>query len=331
MDYFLSDVLQCNIIPFLLFHETRRISRVCTLFNSVVTRSKYHEPNDKELQQNAKDWMHNISKCRTTTMDILQVDDDTFDALSSSYLSYFMIFQSYLYGKMPSQFVSLINTRKIAVKSSSLQTDKLIDFVCNIVEYIRVPSCEYLNDLYNASPMTINALDLSDNNLRDSHIMHICQAMVRRYNTQGKYTFLRHFNMSNNPQITQYSMQILFQTLSLYCPFLKTVDLSRTNVSNRLCLIILQSEPIGSPRCIHIKLYQTQIDSNGIQCLLKRTKTSKGIRVKIYHDHLDSKRTVKSPSQRSIRDLFEKQKKKERNSTPKDNTQILTKRIPGSG
>eukprot|EP00483_Globobulimina_turgida_P002066 UN02068 len=192
MESFLSDVLQCNILPFLLFHETRRVSRVCTLFNTVICRSKsFIEPNEKELEQNGKDWMETLSKYRKSSMDILKVDNETFGAFcfaQRSYLTYFMIFQNYLYTKKPSQFVSLINTRKISLKNASNslhQRQKLINFVCNILEYILVPipnhlaNCNYLDEHYNAALLTINSVDLSQNKLTNTDIINICQAIIR--------------------------------------------------------------------------------------------------------------------------------------------------------
>merc|ERR1712154_208292 len=117
--------------------------------------------------------------------------------------------------------------------------------------------------------------------------------------------------------ITNKSMQILFGTLSSYCPFLKSIDLLQTNISNQACLAIYkyfinpsdQNKNNNSSRLIHIKLYGTKIDSNGIQLLSKPSKASNLIKTKIYHDKMTSLDNKRKPQyQRSIRDLMQKKK-----------------------
>lgn len=333
MDNFLSDVLQCNILPFLLFHETRRISRVCTLFHTVVARSKsYHEPSDGEIHQNVHDWIAGASKYRKHSMDILQVDNDAFNTFTfpqRAYLAYFMIFQNDLYERMPQQFVDLINTRKISLKNvatSNVQKRRLIDFVCNILEFIRVPvanhlcSVHFLDEYNNAAGMTINSLDISRNQLGDDEVLEICDAITRRYQRHGRYTLLKHISFKGNEGVTDISMKELFRILSEYCPFLKSIDLSGTSVTNQCCVYIHKyfiSENVKSdnggesilssrrynlrkPKAIHIKMYGTEVD--------QKEMGGDRVRVKIYCDHkVETKR--KGQSQRNLRDLIQRMKK----------------------
>merc|ERR1719233_1257451 len=124
-------------------------------------------------------------------MDILQVDNDTFNTFTfqqRSYLAYYLIFQNHLYSRMPQQFVDLINTRKISLKNvstSDVQRRRLTDFVCNILEFIRIPvanhlcSVNYLDEYNNAAGMTINSLDLAGNQLTDADVTDICNAVLR--------------------------------------------------------------------------------------------------------------------------------------------------------
>jgi len=342
MDNFLSDVLQCNILPYLLFHETRRISRVCSLFNSVVARSRhYGEPSEDEIQQNVEDWIGGASKYRKHSMDILQVDNDAFNTFTfqqRSYLAYFMIFQRHLYSRMPQQFVDLINTRKISLKNvstSTIQRRRLIDFVCNVLEFIRVPvanhlcSVNYLDEYNNAAGMTINSLDLSGNNLTDHDVMSICDAISRRFHHRGKYTLLKHISLKGNEGITDESMKKLFQILAEHCPFLKSIDLSGTSVTNQCCVYIhkhlivdtmegkggrplnVKRYNLRKPMAIHIKLYGTKVDQSGAATLNHQMGKDLGgnaVRIKAYWDNkTEPKRKVQS--QRNLRDLIQKMRR----------------------
>lgn len=339
MDNFLSDVLQCNILPFLLFHETRRISRVCSLFNTVVSRSKhYDQPSESEICRNAKDWMEGASKYRKRTMDILHVDNQVFTTMTfeeRSYLAYFMIYQHDLYERMPADFVDLINTRKISLRNVSrtpLQQRRLTDFVCNILEFVRVPvanhlcSVNYLDEYNNAATMTINSLDLSSNALTDAAVMDLCDAISRRFCVHGRFTLLKHISLSGNPRISDRSIKRLFRTFANYCPFLKSIDLSQTNVSNQSCVQIhrdfiaknnqaISQRPntrynLRKPQAIHIKLYGTRVDHYGVAMVSQMGKDAAGnsVRIKAYCDQ-KIRGKPKVHSQRNMRDLIQRMKR----------------------
>eukprot|EP00483_Globobulimina_turgida_P004881 UN04890 len=120
-------------------------------------------------------------------------------------------------------------------------------------------------------------------------------------------------------------MELLFRTLSIYCPFLKSIDLSGTNISNQTCLFIYHHfihstndnnihNHNNAPRIIHIKLYSTKIDANGIQLLSKTPSSSNLIKLKVYlrkttNDNKLSAQKGKGRYQRNIRDLMQKRRK----------------------
>lgn len=315
-------------MPFLLFHERRRVSRVCSLFHRVLTRSNlYEEPTAQEIQQNVKDWRRASSKYRNSSMDILDVKNEAFHQISVAdrcYLMYFLVFQQFLYQRLPTQFASLINTRKISLQNvckTHGETHKVVTFVCNMLEFIQtnchplLSNCCYLDDHYNASLMTINSLDLSRNQLSDADIIAICKAIARRYHKSEKYTFLKHLNLSGNADITDCCMRKLLKTISAYCPFVKSIDISGTSVSNQTCVYIYRYllNPEGehrshSMRLIHIKLLETKCDLNGIQLL---TKTVNKIKSKIYYDaEKQSGKKRKARRERSLRDYLNVHKRR---------------------
>merc|ERR1712083_281864 len=109
-------------------------------------------------------------------------------------------------------------------------------------------------------------------------------------------------------------MKCLFATLTEHCPFLKSIDLSNTSVTNQSCGYIagkagnqvnLRRYNLRKPKAIHVKFYGTKVDQHGVSMLNLKGDS---LRIKAYCDYkAEGKR--KAQGQRNLRELIHRMRK----------------------